>query len=126
MGRAELAARHPALQEVSPEVGRLDEELFARLLAADPDAALALLADLARATDQQLRAAARRLAARVFFRLARAGHHPPGAPGGWHPAAPDGDLDLDRTLDRWSGPWPPRTTTWSPGPGSRTAGRSAC
>ena len=81
MGRAELAARHPALQEVSPEVGRLDQELFTRLLAADPDAALTLLADLAQATDQQLREAARRLAARVFFRLARAGHQlaPPGA-----------------------------------------------
>jgi magnesium chelatase subunit D len=108
MGRAELAARHPALQEVSPEVGRLDEELFARLLAADPDAALTLLADLARATDQQLREAARRLAARVFFRLARAGHQPARGTRRLAPGRADGDLDLDRTLDRWSGPWPPR------------------
>ena len=108
MGRAELAARHPALREVSPEVGRLDEELFARLLAADPDAALTLLADLARATDQQLREAARRLAARVFFRLARAGHQPARGTRRLAPGRADGDLDLDRTLDRWSGPWPPR------------------
>jgi magnesium chelatase subunit D len=107
VGRAELAARHAALEAVSPAVGRLDEDTFAALLAADPDAALALLADLARATDQQLRAAARRLATRVFFRLARAG---PPARGTRRLAAgrADGDLDLDRTLDRWSGPWPPR------------------
>jgi magnesium chelatase subunit D len=107
IGRAELAARYAELATVSPEVGRLDEDAFAALLAADPDAALALLADLARATDQQLRAAARRLATRVFFRLARAG---PPARGTRRLAAgrADGDLDLDRTLDRWSGPWPPR------------------
>src|SRR5580693_9211340 len=71
MGRAELAARHPALQEVSPEVGR-------------------------------------RLAARVFFRLARAGHQPARGTRRLAPGRADGDLDLDRTLDRWSGPWPPR------------------
>ena len=39
MGRAELAARHPALAAVSPAVGQLDEDAFAQLLAADPDAA---------------------------------------------------------------------------------------
>ena len=117
-GRAELAARHPALQEVSPEVGRLDEDAFAELLAADPDAALALLADLARATDRRLREAAHRLAARVFFRLARAGQS--SARGTRRLAAghADGDLDLDRTLDRWSGPWPPHaddlvTRSWT-------------
>jgi magnesium chelatase subunit D len=108
MGRAELAARHPALQEVSPEVGQLDEDAFARLLAADPDAALALLADLARATDQRLREAAQRLAARVFFRLARAGQRPARGTRRLAAGRADGDLDLDRTLDRWSGPWPPR------------------
>jgi magnesium chelatase subunit D len=108
MGRAELTARHPALDAVSPEVGQLDEDAFGQLLAADPDAALALLADLARATDQQLRAAARRVAARVFFRLARAGQQPARGTRRLRPGRADGDLDLDRTLDRWSGPWPPR------------------
>jgi magnesium chelatase subunit D len=108
MGRAELAARHPALQEVSPEVGQLDDDAFAQLLAADPDAALALLADLARATDQRLREAAQRLAARVFFRLARAGQRPARGTRRLAAGRADGDLDLDRTLDRWSGPWPPR------------------
>jgi magnesium chelatase subunit D len=108
IGRAGLAARHPALREVSPEVGQLDEEAFAQLLAADPDAALALLADLARATDQRLREAAQRLAARVFFRLARTGQRPARGTRRLAAGRADGDLDLDRTLDRWSGPWPPR------------------
>ena len=108
MGRAELAARHPALATVSHAVGQLDEDAFAQLLAADPDAALALLADLARATDQRLREAARRLAARVFFRLARAGQRPARGTRRLVAGRTDGDLDLDRTLDRWSGPWPPR------------------
>ena len=108
MGRAELAARHPALAAVSPAVGQLDEDAFAQLLAADPDAALAMVADRARATDQQLRAAARRLAARLFFRLARAGQQPAGGTRRLAAVRADGDLDLDRTLDRWSGPWPPQ------------------
>ena len=107
MGRAELAARHPALAAVAPAVGQLDEDAFGQLLAADPDAALALLADLARATDRQLRAAARRLAARLFFRLARAGQQPARGTRRLAAGHADGDLDLDRTLDRWSGPWPP-------------------
>jgi magnesium chelatase subunit D len=109
MGRAELALRHPNFADVSPEVGALDEAALAGLLAADADAAAALLADLAAATDRELRAAARRLAARVFLRLGQAGAAPrvrgirrlePGRSG-------QGDLDLERTLDRWPGRGPP-------------------
>ena len=108
VGRAELTVRHAALEAVSPAVGQLDADAFAALLAADPDAALALLADLARATDQRLREAARRLATRVFFRLARAGRQPARGARRLTAGRADGDLDLDRTLDRWSGPWPPQ------------------
>ena len=90
ISRAELAARHPSFDAVSHEVGQLDRDAFAQLLAADPDAAVALLADLARATDKDLRAAARRLAARVFFRLGRTGQKPARGPAGWAPAAPRG------------------------------------
>jgi hypothetical protein len=109
ISRAELAVRHPSFAAVSPGVGRLDEDAFARLLAADPDATVTFLADLARATDRDLRGAACRLAARVFFRLARAGQKPARGARRLGASRAEGDLDLDRTLDRWSGPWPPET-----------------
>jgi magnesium chelatase subunit D len=107
VSRAELAARHSSFAEVSPGLGQLDEEAFARLLAADPDAAVTLLPELARATDRELRAAARRLAARVFVRLARAGRQPARGARRLGPGRAEGDLDLDRTFDQWSGIWPP-------------------
>ena len=101
--RAQLAARHPAFDEVSPELGELDPAAFDAQLARDPEAAAALLADLAVATDAVLRAAARRLAGRVFLRLGRIG---PARARGTRRLGPsrslDGDLDLDRTLDRWA------------------------
>lgn len=118
-GRAELSSRHAGFEQISPTVGELDEEAFAAALAADPDAAAALLADLARATDASLRAAARRLAARVFIQLGRTG--PTRSRGTRRIGVArngEGDLDLDRTLDRWTGPWPPRgedlvTRSWT-------------
>jgi MoxR-like ATPase len=107
-GRREMQLRHESFPQVSPEVGELDEDAFAGLMGRDPDAAAALLADLALATDRELRAAARRLAARVFVQVGRVGI--PRARGTRRLVAgrrPEGDLDLDRTLDRWSGVWPP-------------------
>lgn len=120
-GRRELAARYTTFTEVSPRVGELDEDAFDAALAADPDAAAALLADLAAATDRKLREAARRLAARVYLRLART-HHQPAR--GARRLAPsnrlDGDLDVDRTLERWAGVGPPHpsdlvTRGWTAG-----------
>ncbi|MCZ2858955.1 AAA family ATPase [Blastococcus sp. VKM Ac-2987] len=122
--RRELELRHASFDEVSPEVGELDEDAFAAVMGADPDAAAALLADLALATDRELRSAARRLAARVFVQVGRVGS---ARVRGTRRLSPirggDGDLDLDRTLDRWSGPWPPApedtvTRRWT---GSRRA-----
>jgi magnesium chelatase subunit D len=120
IGRAELALRHPAFPDVSPELGQLDEDALARLLTADPDGAAALLADLAIATDRQLRAAARRVAARVFIRLGQA-HAAPRARGARRLEPNhrgEGDLDLERTLDLWPGrgPLPSEnlvTRTWA-------------
>ncbi len=83
--------------------GGSTEDAFAQLLADDPDAAVTLLADLARATDRDLRAAARRLAARVFFRLGRAGQKPARGTRRLGAGRAEGDLDLDRTLDRLVG-----------------------
>jgi magnesium chelatase subunit D len=106
--RRELQLRHASFDEVSPEVGELDEEAFAALMGADPDAAAALLADLALATDRELRSAARRLAARVFVQVGRVGSARARGTRRLTPArGGDGDLDLERTLDRWTGPWPP-------------------
>lgn len=101
--RQQLAARHDAFDEVSPELGQLDAEAFDAAVARDAEAATAMLADMAVATDAALRAAARRLAGRVFIRLGRVG---PARSRGTRRMGPskglDGDLDLDRTLDAWS------------------------
>ncbi len=100
--RQQIAANHPDFADVSPETGELDVDALDALAARDPEEAAALLADLAVATDAQLRAAARRLAARVFLRLGRVG---PAKSRGTRRLGPsralDGDLDLDRTLDAW-------------------------
>jgi magnesium chelatase subunit D len=112
VSRAELAARHSSFEDVSPRVGELDEDALAALLVADPDAAAALLADLSLATDRQLRAAARVLAGRVFIQLGRVGRRTArGTRRLGVSARTDGDLDLDRTLDGWSGSWPPDVVT---------------
>jgi Mg-chelatase subunit ChlD len=103
-----MQLRHEAFPEVSPEVGELDEQTFAELMGRDPDAAAALLADLALATDRELRATARRLAARVFVQVGRVGvTRARGTRRLVASRRPEGDLDLDRTLDRWTGRWPP-------------------
>jgi Mg-chelatase subunit ChlD len=101
VSRRELAA-HQRFEEVSPEVGRLDEEAFDDLLGADPDAALALLADLTGATDEALRALARRLAGRVVVDVARRGRAVRRGVGrlARQRYRPDGgDVDLDASLD---------------------------
>jgi len=100
--RGQLAARHGAFDEVSPQLGVLDVRAFDEALARDPEAASALLADLAVATDRELRERARVLAGRVFVQLGRVG---PARARGTRRLGPsrglDGDLDLDRTLDAW-------------------------
>jgi len=107
IGRAELALRHPSFEEISPGVGELDEDALAGLLASDPDGASALLADLAAATDRELRAAARRLAARVFIRLGRAAAPRARGTRRLEPSrSGEGDLDLERTMARWPGSGP--------------------
>jgi MoxR-like ATPase len=106
LSRRELEAAYGAeLAEVSPSVGELDEAALERLLARDPDRAAALLSDLAAATDVALRRHARRLAARIFVRLGRAGRP---AQRGMRRIVPvsgrlEGDLDLERTLERAGG-----------------------
>jgi len=102
--RAPAALAHGRLQEVSPAVGRLDERAFHDLLRSDADAAVALIADLSAATDPALRAQARRLAARLFVRAGRLGGD---ATRGYRRLTPgpagEGDLDLERTLEKAGG-----------------------
>ncbi|HNJ98211.1 MAG TPA: hypothetical protein PLV13_08810, partial [Ilumatobacteraceae bacterium] len=65
MSRRELA-RHERFEQVSPEVGILDEDALEDAMREDPDGTMALLSDLAGATDRELRELAKRLAARLF------------------------------------------------------------
>lgn len=79
----------------------LDEEAFASALAADPDAALTLLAEMATATDAALRAAARRLAARLVLDLGRTGVPRNRGTRRLRPVSAErgGDLDLDASME---------------------------
>lgn len=119
VSRNELAARHENFDRVSPEVGEIDEDALSALLAENPDAAGALLADMALATDRNMRAMARKLASRVFISLARVGRAPARGTRRLGPSRrDDGDVDIDRTLDRWSGVGPVAaedlvTRTWT-------------
>ena len=94
--------QQPHFDEISPEVGELDEDAVASAMEDDPDDTLALLADLTGATDPKLRELARRLAGRLFLDLSRRG---PSAPRGVGRLStqryrPDiGDLDIDASLD---------------------------
>jgi Mg-chelatase subunit ChlD len=99
--RRELA-RNERFEDISPELGELDEVAFAEAMEADPDEALGLLADLAGATDERLRALARRLAGKLVVELARSGPARRRSVGKVRrqPYRPDGgDLDIDASVD---------------------------
>lgn len=106
MGREQLQQRHrDRFADASPQLGELDQQSIDDLAADDPDAAAELLADLANATDANLRRLARRAAARLFVQLARTGTPPTrGVRRMLRATDPlDGDLDLDATLARSEG-----------------------
>lgn len=71
-------------------------------MADDPDATLAVLVEMSRATDESLRAKVRRLAPKIILQQTRRGL--PTFSGvarrRVRPAANGGDLDLDRSMDR--------------------------
>ena len=95
-------ARDPKFEEISPDVGEIDDDALADLVEEDPDHAMALLAQMRGATDRQLAAMAARIAGRLVLDVAKAG--PVQARGvGTMASSPadrvQGDLDLDRSLE---------------------------
>lgn len=63
--------KHDRFEQISPEVGELDEAAFEEALREDADEALSLLAEMTSATDPALRELARRLAGRLSVDLSR-------------------------------------------------------
>ena len=101
MSRRELSAS-PVFDEISPEVGEIDEAAVSEAMEADPDELMSLLARMSQATDVGLRALAKDLAARLFLDLARS--RPADSRGIGRlvtaPYQPDGgDLDIERSLE---------------------------
>jgi len=99
--RRELA-RNPRFEQVSPDVGEIDEAAVDDGMNDDPDEMLGMLADLTAATDPKLRELARRLAGRLFLDISRRGPTRPRGIGKIveQPYRPDGgDLDIDASLD---------------------------
>ncbi|MDA2957617.1 MAG: VWA domain-containing protein [Actinomycetota bacterium] len=100
LSRRDLA-KHDQFEQVSPEVGELDESAVDDAMDDDPDAMLALLADLTGATDPKLRNLAKRLAGRLFLDVAKRGPIRPRGIGKMAtlPYRPDaGDVDLDASM----------------------------
>jgi len=87
---------------VSPELGVLDEQAVEEALAQHPDDTLTMLGDLTGATDERLRALARRLAGRIVIGMARADAARRRGIGRMRSLPMDetgGDLDLDASLE---------------------------
>ena len=100
--RREMSRSHQRFEQVSPEVGELDESAFDEVMEDNPDEALAMLADLTAATDPKLRELARRLAGRLMLDLSRRGQVRPRGIGKirTRPYSTDGgDLDIDASIE---------------------------
>lgn len=87
--------------ELSPEVGELDEHVMDRLLADSPDEAVSLLVTLGDAVDPELQAKARRVAERIVIDIARRGRAAQGKVGRLRslPLRDGGDLDVDAAVE---------------------------
>jgi hypothetical protein len=123
LSRDQLGSQHRGFAAVSAQVGMLDPSALAVQLRRDPETTVALLADMAVATDPALRADARRLARRLLPPLGRVGT--PSRRGTRRMVArrgsPVGDVDLDRTLELADGRRPDRaeaivSRTWGAAP----------
>jgi Mg-chelatase subunit ChlD len=95
-------SRNENFEQISPEVGELDEAALDEAMQNSPDETLGLLADLTGATDPKLRELARRLAGRLMLELGNRGRARPRGIGKIveQPYRPDGgDIDIDASLE---------------------------
>ena len=97
--------RHSNFDEVSPEVGELNESAIDEGMQSDPDATMALLADLTAATDPKLRELAKRLAGRLMLDVAQRTPLRRRGLGKLVTAKyrDGGDIDLDASTDAFRG-----------------------
>ena len=123
LSRNQLRSQHHGFAAVSPQVGTLDVSALIAQLRHEPEPAVALLADMAVATDAGLRAEARRLARRLLPPLGRIGTPNRRGPRRIVPrrGSESGDVDLDRTLELADGRRPDRaeeivSRTWGAAP----------
>lgn len=88
-------------EDISPEVGEIDEAAVDEAMSSSPDDLMALLGDMVQATDEDLRRKAKELAARLVLDRSRVGQ--PGGRGTARmrrvPADVGGDIDLDASMD---------------------------
>jgi Mg-chelatase subunit ChlD len=94
-------AQRPDFEQISPDVGELDEQAVEEALSDDADETLTTIAEMTGATDPALREHARRLAGRLFLDLSQRGSSRPRGVGRLRTERfrPDGgDLDLDASL----------------------------
>jgi hypothetical protein len=98
-------SRHPRFEQVSPEVGELDEAAVDEAMQHDPDETLSMIADLTAATDPKLRAAARNLAARLMLDLAANTARRRRGIGRivTTPFRGEGDIDIDASTEAFEG-----------------------
>lgn len=95
---------------MSPEVGELDEAAIDEAMNDDPDATMAMIADLTAATDPKLRALAQQLAGRLMLDIAAKVSRKRRGIGRLvtERLRDDGDVDIDASLDAFESPGPKR------------------
>lgn len=89
-------------EDVSPELGELDEDAFSELLDEEPDQALELIAKMSQATDRELAKLAKRLAGRLLIDICRQGIAPQAGIGKLtrtRSSRSTGDVDIDASID---------------------------
>jgi Mg-chelatase subunit ChlD len=98
-------SRHPNFEQVSPEVGELDEAAIDESMRENPDDTLSMIADLTAATDPKLRAAAKHVAGRLMLDIASATTRRRRGIGRIvsQPYRGEGDIDIDASTEAFEG-----------------------